>query len=176
VSRLDKEKNHSHALGHSKGPNEGKEAETAIRRSLEPISDDMLPLIREIATADEAVHARELAHYGRYRDLLKREAEIAGEYLRDNGNDLLPNAYHLIKEPLNQAKATDSGDDVARLAAQKMSGDAVPILLAATAEALRNPAVIDHLAQLRAAERLLQVLDRLSGSSDEHRVDDLGRA
>ncbi len=127
----------------------------------------MLPLIREIAAADEAVRTRELAHYGRYRDLLKMEMKVAGEFLHQNGNSLIPSMYLAIKEALDQAKTADSGDDVARLAAQRMTGDAVPMILTGTAEALRNPAVIEHLAQLRAAERLLQVLDGLSGSPDE---------
>jgi hypothetical protein len=132
-----------------------------------PIGDDMLPVIREIAAADEAVRTRELVHYRRYRELLKLETKVADEFLDHNGNSLLPMLYRHIKEALDQAKTADSGGDAARLAAQRMTGDGVPIMLTGTAEALRNPAVIDHLAQLRAAERLLQVLDGLSGSPDE---------
>jgi len=167
VSRLDKDQNRSDVPNHRKKSNRSNETEVAIRRSLTPIGDDMLPVIREIAAADEAVRTRELVHYRRYRDLLKMETKAADEFLDHNGNSLLPMLYRHIKEALDQAKTTDSGDDVARLAANRMTGDGVPIMLAGTARALRNPAVIDHLAQLRAAERLLQLLGGLSDSPDE---------
>lgn len=163
MSRLDEEQSRQHAPKPTKKPHEGNEAERAIRRSLTPLDEGLLPLIREIAAAGEAIRARELAHYGRYRDLLEGEAKLADDFLRGNG--LMPSMYALIKEALDQAKATDRGDDVARLAAQGMSGDAAALVTAGTAEALRNPVVIDRLAQLNASNRLRQVLAGLADST-----------
>ena len=131
--------------------------EATIRRSLTPLPDRQLPLLREIDAAADALNGREATHLARFRSSMIAERDEADEYLRHHG--LIPTLYEELRETLNEAKIGNPSADFAVFAAEKIAGEAAIILIDGMAEALRHPEVLDRLAQWRVAVRSIRVLD-----------------